>query len=103
MANENMCFLQSAFRMKIIHSNSIVKSCNYQLFSNDFSAIDCNFISSDFIFVPKQYEFVLITSDQNTIQNKPHSYSLFVIGPMLHDNFQRLSFDEQASSVISDE
>lgn len=101
MADKNMSFLQSILWMKIIHPNPIIKASDYQFFSNNFPSVDCNFISSNFIFIPKQNELILIASDQNAIQDKSHPDSFFMICPMLHNNFQRLSLDEQAARMIS--
>ena len=62
MTHKNMQFYQSILWMHIIQPDSIIKTSNYQLLAYYITLIDCNLVTSYFILVPKQYEFILIAS-----------------------------------------
>lgn len=53
MAYEDMEFYQSILRMYVIESDSIIKTSNYQLLTNNITSIDSDLITSYFILVPK--------------------------------------------------
>jgi hypothetical protein len=98
-----MQLLQSALRVYLIYPHSIVETSHDQLPPNDVSPVDWNLIASHFVLIPKEDKLVLIPRQQHRAKHQTHPQRFLVVGVMLHDNVERVTFKQQAGGVVTDE
>jgi len=103
VTDKNMLFLNSVVGMHIINSNPIVEACDDQLFTDNVTHVDRNFIPSNLFLVPEQDHFVFVTCDQNATQHQSHTHRLFVIRWMSDNNVEILPFNKETCALVPDE
>ncbi len=95
--------MDAGFSIDVVDSYAVIEASDDQFFSDDVAAIYWDLVSSDFVLIPEQNELVFIAGQKNWVQDESHPYRFLVVAIVLHDNVQRISLNEQASGMVSDE